>query len=138
MAWADEGEQLVGQAFQGTAVPTIYVGLLLSSASAPTETTTMATLSGECADSGYARLALAANTTDWPTLALDGGDYMLTSKALAFGNAVTQYVVRYYFLTTSASGTGGKFLGWQQLTADKTIAIGNNLAFPTGIRLKVS
>lgn len=138
MPWADEGEQMIGQLFQGTAMPTLYVGLILSSGALPTETTTLATMTGECTDAGYARLALAPNLTDWPTLALDGGDYMLTSKPLSFGNAVAQYVVRYYFICDVLTGTAGKFCGWQPLTTDRTIAIGDNLGIPGGIRLKVS
>lgn len=138
MPWANEGEQMIGQLFQGTAMPTIYVGLLLSSATLPTDTTTLATMTGECTDAGYARLPLAPNMTDWPTLALDAGDYTLTSKALSFGNAAVAYTVRYYFLTDVVSGTGGKFYGWQPLTTDRAISVGNNLTFSSGIRVKVS
>lgn len=44
------------------------------------ETDTPTDLLGEPSGNGYAPLTIARNTTDWPTLALDSGDWKVTSK----------------------------------------------------------
>ncbi len=55
---------------------------------------------------------LARNTTDFPTLALAGGDWKVSSKLLSWvAGADWTGNCDFIFLTDAASGSSGKFYG---------------------------
>jgi hypothetical protein len=135
-ALADEGEQdLLAVYFRAATAPTtFYVGLLNST---PTDTTTLATMTAEPSGSGYARQQCTRDATGFPTLALDGGDYMLTSAVKTFTAAGgTIGPVTYSFLcTNAASGTSGKFLCYTALSATRTMLDTDSLDVTTRVKL---
>ncbi len=135
-ALLDEGEQdILDIVFRDATEPSsFYIGLCNST---PSETTTLTTLTGEVTGGGYARIALARNTTDFPTLALDSGDYQLTSLAKTFtasGGAFSSATTA--FLCTVASGTSGKLYASVALSSTRTIADGESLQVTFNIKLQ--
>jgi hypothetical protein len=135
-ALLDEGEQdILDIVFRDATEPTsFYIGLCNST---PGETTTLSTLSGEVTGGGYARIALARNNTDFPTLALNSGDYQLTSLSKSFvasGGAYSSATSA--FLCTVASGSSGKLYATVALSATRTLADGESLAVTFNIKLQ--
>lgn len=126
-ALADEGEQdMLSVYFRGGTAPTnFYIGLLNST---PTDTTTLATMTGEPSGSGYARSLVERSSTGWPTLALNSGDYRAISSTETFtASGGTIGPVTYAFLTTVVSGTSGLFLVYNALSTSRTLASGESL-----------
>lgn len=135
-ALLDEGEQdILDIVFRDATEPSsFYVGLCNST---PGETTTLTTLSNEASGSGYARIALARNGTDWPTLALASGDYQLTSLVKTFtASGGTIGPVTNAFLCTVASGTSGKLYATVALSTTRTLADGESLSVTLNIKLQ--
>lgn len=135
-ALLDEGEQdILDIVFRNASEPSsFYVGLCNST---PGETTTLTTLSGEPSGSGYARIALARDNTDFPTLALASGDYQLTSKTVTFtASGGTIGAVTSAFLCTVASGTSGKLYASVALSTSRTLADGESLTVTLNIKLQ--
>lgn len=122
----DEGEQLILDVFlRGAAPPAgFYIGLCSGT---PAEATGLVGLTGEPAGHGYTRIALARNTTDWPTLALNAGDYQATSKVVDFINSdgVAWPAVTKAFLCTSADNSG-KLISSVDLSATRTLSAIND------------
>lgn len=76
---ADEGQQLLFQlAFQDTALTAFFMGL---SSGSFTETTTLATMTGEPSSNGYARQTLTRNATDWTIAKNISADHSDTAQA---------------------------------------------------------
>jgi hypothetical protein len=124
---ADEGEQMMLDCSFRGAVNTgnLFFALV---GQAPSETTTMATLAGELTvANGYARIAVARNTTDWPTLALQGGDFRADSATKTFTATGTWAAATHLCLVSSASGTSGLFIAWSALSATRTLVNGDTL-----------
>lgn len=148
----DEGEfAILDIAFRaGTAPANWYFGLLRNSlAAAPAETATLAAGAGNIAvptneainatEAGYARILVERSNTGWPTLALSGGDYQLTSKSVvwtASGNWPTP--IRWLFVTTIATSqdTTGKLISLAQLSADRTLGNGDTLTVTYSLKLQ--
>lgn len=132
-ALADEGEQQILDVYlRGATAPTsLYLGLVAGS---PSDTTTLATMT-EVTGTGYARIALARNTTDWPTLALNSGDYMATSAAKVFTAGGTWTGATNAFVTDASSGTSGKFLIYSPLAATRTLVNGDTLTVTSTVKL---
>ena len=108
-----------------------YVGL--SGSDAFDEDTTLATLPGELtSQGGYARLALARNATDWPTVALVNGDGKAESKAVTFSasGAAFSDAIRRIFLCNVATGTAGKLLAVSASIATP-VQVNDGEDFPT-------
>lgn len=86
----DLGEQRVLEGFfRGGAIPASFRVGLLKTSYVITETDTMAGVAAseltDAADGGYAaRQSLTADAVGWPTSALAGGDWQLTSAQLAW------------------------------------------------------
>lgn len=137
-ALADEGEQdILDRTFRGSAAPASYYVRLYNDT--PIETDTLATLVGEpAAGAGtYNSQALALNTTDFPTLALDAGDYMVTSKTITFDATSTGWgPVTYAVLATVATGTTGKLYAYVALSTSRTLAVGETLDVTMSIKLQ--
>lgn len=132
-ALADEGEEYILDAvLRGASLAAShYVGLVAGS---PAETTTLATMT-EVTGTGYARIALAKNTTDWPTLALDSGDFQAVSLGKVFTAGGTWTGATNSFLTGAASGTSGDFIAYAPLSATRTLVNGDTLTVTTRVKL---
>ena len=135
-ALADEGESdLLDVYFRGATAPTgFYVGLLNSS---PSDTTTLTTMTGEPSGSGYSRKNLTRNSTGFPTLALDSGDYRLVGAAVTFtaSGGTIGPVTTSFLCSNAASGTSGKFLVYNALAQSRTLADGDSLDVTIRIKL---
>ena len=132
-ALADEGEQNMLDAYlRGQNAPTtFYLGLYNDT---PLETDTMADLVGEPTGNGYARQEVERSAVGWPTLALDSGDYMATSKQVTFSATGGSWgPVTYMVLTTTASGTAGKLIAYVALSQSRTLQSSETL----GCKIKV-
>lgn len=108
-ALADEGESLMLDGFfRGQNRPTAFYVRLFNDT--PVETDTLAALTGEPSGNGYAAQTLSVNTTDFPTLELDAGDYQVVSKQVVFtaaGGAIPEVgSVTYAVLATTSDNTG--------------------------------
>lgn len=133
-ALADAGEQSILDVwFRASAsVPTFYFALFNDT---PVDTDTPATLTGEVTGTGYARISVARNTTDWPTLALDAGDYQVTSATKTFSAGGTWTSATQLCLMSDASGTTGSFWAWAALSATRTLQNGDTLDVSMAVKL---
>jgi hypothetical protein len=133
-ALLDEGEQMVLDVFLrgATAVSSFYLGLCNST---PGETDTLNTLSNEASGNGYARIAIEHSNVGWPTLALDSGDFMATSKTVSFlatSNSIGP--VTSAFLCTSSDNTG-KLIATAALSTTRTLANTDTLQVTYRVKL---
>lgn len=125
-ALADEGEYAFLDIYLRGATPPagFYIRLYNDT---PVETDTLSTLTGEPSGNGYAAIAVERSNTGWPTLALDSGDYMATSKEVTFtaaGGSIGP--VTYVALATSSDNTG-KLISYAALSQSRTLATGESL-----------
>lgn len=133
---ADEGENLMLDAFfRGQNNPSggFYIRLFNDT---PVETDGLADLTGEPSGNGYSAEALAQDTTDFPTLELDSGDWRVVSKTVTFtadGGAIGP--VTYGVLATSSDNTG-KLVAYVPLSVSRTLADGESLAVTITIKLR--
>lgn len=136
-ALADEGEQNILDVYlrAATAPTAFYIGLC---GGTPGETTTLAQLTGEPSGNGYSRQQITRDGTSngWPTLALDTGDYMATSKQVTFtANGGDWSAVTYAFLATTTDNTG-KHIAFAALSQSRTIKNGETLQVIYKIKLQ--
>lgn len=102
----------------------------------PTETDQLGDVTGEPSTHGYERQLVERNDTGWPTLALDNGDYMATSKQVTFGATGGSWgPVTYMLLTTVKSGTSGVLIAFVALSSSKTIL--ENETFGCKMKIKL-
>lgn len=127
--WHDEGEEyLVKVAFsEALAVPAShYIGL--DNRTTLAEADNLAALSGEPSGSGYARKAIATDTTDY-TCSQIGGNWRAATKTVVFtasGGVIGP--VKNCFLTDQASGTVGDLYCSLALSQSRTLADGESLS----------
>lgn len=133
----DEGEQSILDVYfrNGTAVATFY-GRLYNDT--PVDTDTLATLTGEVTGTGYdpsTQAVWARNSTDWPTLALDSGDYRVSGlqRSYVAGGAWTAATV--LVLASVATGTAGLHLAWVSLSTTRTLALNDTLNVTPRVKL---
>ena len=109
-----------GQAY--TPASTLYVALLTALPSDPSSAPT------EVSGTGYARVAVANNLTNWPA-AVQGGksNALAISYGTAGGSWGTVVAVALY-----STPTGGTYLVAGQLTAPVTVASGNVVTIEAG------
>jgi len=123
---ADEGESaILDLFFRGGTAPTAFSLALFNDT--PVDTDTVAGLTGEPATNGYARIALARDTTDFPTLALDSGDFMVTSKKVTFtasGGAIGPVT---YAVLIATIGGAAKLIAYKALSQARTLSDGETL-----------
>jgi hypothetical protein len=134
-ALADEGENAMLDVFfrAGTAPSNFYIALYNDT---PVDTDTLATLTGEPSGSGYARSLVERNSTGWPTLALDSGDYRAVSSTETFtASGGTIGPVTYACLVTAASGTSGLLIAYNALSASRTLNDGDSLDVTFRVKL---
>lgn len=135
----------------GTAPAEFYIGLYKNTLAAlPAETSTLASLNTagpyeltNASDAGYsARQTIARDATSsgWPTLALNSGDYMATSKTVSWAaTANWADTIRWIFLTTASAvpaNTTGKLISIAQLTADRLLLDGDTLDITYTLKLQ--
>jgi hypothetical protein len=132
---ADEGEELALAVFlKGQSQGSFYLGL---SNDTLDDTYQLVDLSGEPSGYGYARKEIERSGVGWPTLAMDAGDFMATSKLVTFtasGGVIGPVTIM--FLTDVASGTSGKFIAWAALSATRTLQDGESLGCKMKIKAK--
>lgn len=132
---ADEGEEDVLDVYyrNATAPTTFYLALYNDT---PVDTDTLASLTGEPSGSGYARIEIERSGTGFTSLALDSGDFQLTSKTVTFtasGGSIGP--VTHAVLTTVASGTSGLLLNYVALSTSRTLADGESMNCTMKIKL---
>lgn len=137
---ADEGEQAFLDVFlRGATAPTqFYVGL--SDSSTPcsiTDTATLTTASaGEPSTNGYARQLIERNSTGWPTLGLDSGDYMATSSTETFSASGGSWGPVYCVFLGTTSDNTGKHISYAPLSTARTLASGESLQVTYKVKLQ--
>jgi hypothetical protein len=138
-ALMDEGEeQILDVYLRAAAAPSShYFGLGNNGGTpgVPAETATLAGIT-EVSGAGYGRIAVARNTTDWPTLALDAGDFQASSAVKQFSATGTWTAADYLFLTTVASGTAGKLIATIALSASRVLLNGDKLDVSLKVKLQ--
>lgn len=101
----------------------------------PVDTDTLATLVNEVSGGGYARIAVARNTTDFPTLALDAGDFQVSSVTKTFNATGTWTAATILALVEPLTGTAGDFYAWASLSATRNLVNGDSLDASMDIKL---
>lgn len=133
-ALADEGENdILDVFFRGATAPSsLYFALLSAN---PSDTTTMATMTELAASNGYGRIAVARNTTDFPTLAPSSGDAQTTTATKTFTASGSWTGATDLALVTTSTGTAGRFIAWAALSATRTLINGDSLQVSMSIKL---
>lgn len=147
----DEGEYMILDVMfrNGTAPSAYYMGLMKSTLPLPAETATLASLKSPTnyeldngGDPGYSirqTINRDATASGWPTLVLDSGDYMITSKTVSW-TATGDWtdIVKYLFLTSVASvaDTTGKLISLAQLSTPRTVYSGDTLNVTYNLKLQ--
>lgn len=73
----------------------------------PTETDTLADLTGEATGGSYVAKSVAVDTTDWPTSELSSGNWRVVSKTFTFtATGSSMSTVTYAVLATSSDNSG--------------------------------
>ena len=123
---ADEGEEnVLSTFFQSVSAPTAFYVRLFNDT--PTDTDGLADLTGEPVGNGYAPIVIERSAVGWPTLALDAGDFKITSKKVTFsasGGSIGP--VTYGVLATTSDNTG-KLILYVALSATRTLQDGESL-----------
>lgn len=133
-------QMLLDAAFRGAAFPsTFYLRLFQNSLAAgvvdPEKDDTIADLAGEVAGSGYAPYELARNSTDWPTLSLDQGDYRVRSKTVSVQPSSGTWTPFNYLVIATSTG-GGPVIAWAR-TAEQRI-LSSPTVLPVVYNVKLS
>lgn len=130
---ADEGEQSILDVYfrGGTAPSGFYLRLYDDT---PAEDDTLETLTGEVTGSGYSAIAVARNSTDFPTLALDSGDYKVTSATKTFTATGTWSDATQLVLATTSNDTG-LLIAYVALSTTRTLVNGDSLAVDLSVKL---
>jgi hypothetical protein len=135
-ALADEGEEnILNSYLRATSSPTTFYLALFNDT--PIETDSMDDLTGEPGTNHYERQEITRDATGWPTLALDSGDFMATSKQVVFDATGGPWgPVIYMVLTTTLSGTAGLLLSYVALSQSRTLLEDETLGCKMKIKLQ--
>ena len=132
---ADEGEQNILDLYlRGQNAPSGFYLRLFNDT--PAETDALSNLTGEPTGNGYAAQALARNTTDWPTLALDTGDYQAISKTVTFSASGGSWGPVTYCVLATSSDNSGKLISYAALSQARTLADGESLQITYKVKLQ--
>ena len=137
-ALADEGEEdMLDVYFRNATAPTTFYVRLYNDT--PAETDGLGDLVNEASGNGYSAQELERTSTGFPTLALDSGDYQLTSKTVTFtasGGAIpASGSVTYAVLATTSNDTG-KLVAYVALSQSRSLADGESLQVTLNIKLQ--
>lgn len=132
-ALADEGERLfLDVTLRGAAKPTGYELRLWNDT--PTETDTIATLTGEPTTGGYSPRAVEASTVGWPTLAIDDGDFQALSKAVVW--TATGGTIGPVTCITLSTAETGNLVSYAPLSATRTLLDGDSLTVTYRLKMQ--
>lgn len=131
---ADLGEENILDAYfrGGTAPASFEIGLFNDT---PVDTDDISDLTGEPSTNGYARQALARNSTDFPTLVLDSGDYQVTSKEVTFSASGGSWGPVTYACLIYVNGATKKLIAYEALSQSRTLADGETLTITYSAKL---
>ena len=130
---ADQGESdILDVYFRAGTAPSGFFFRLFNDT--PVETDALTDLINEVTGTGYAAIAVARNTTDWPTLALNSGDYRITSATKTFTATGTWTAATYLVLATTSNNTG-RHVASRALGATRTLLNGDTLAVTYNLTL---
>jgi hypothetical protein len=131
---ADKGEEnMLDVYFRGGTAPASFeIGLFNDT---PVDTDDVSDLTGEPSTNGYARQALARNSTDFPTLALDSGDYQVTSKEVTFSASGGSWGPVTYACLIYVNGATKKLIAYEALSQSRTLADGETLTITYSAKL---
>lgn len=129
----NEGEQaMLDVFFRGATAPSGFFFRLFDDV--PTETDGIGDLTGEVSGTGYAAVAVSRDGTDWPSLALDSGDFQASSATKTFEATGTWTDATHLILATSSDGSG-KLIAWAPLSTTRTLVSGDSLDVSMAIKL---
>ena len=138
-ALADEGEQsMLDVYFRGATKVATFYGRLYTST--PTDTSTLATITGEVTGTGYpGSVSWASNTTDFPTLAKTAAgntDWQVTSltRTWTAGNTWTASAAN-LVVATAQTGTSGLHVAWVALSTPRSLVNTDTLDVSVAIAL---
>lgn len=133
---ADEGEHFVlDEFFRAATAPTQFFIRLTNTVLSDTSTLTTAS-AGEPSTNGYAAQLVERSATGWPSLALDSGDYQLTSSEETFNATGGSWgPVDRAFLGTTSNNTG-KLIAYATLSQARTLANGESLKITYRVKLQ--
>lgn len=115
----DQGENdILDVFFRGGTAPTFFFGLWNAT---PGETSDL-TLAGEVTGTGYGRRTVTRDATGWPTLALNAGDFRVTSRTETFTAGGAWTSATRLFLVSVLTGTAGRLYAAVALGATRTLA----------------
>ena len=133
-ALADEGEaDILEVYFRAQAKRSNLYGRLFNDT--PTETDTLATLTGEVTGTGYAAVSWAVGNTDFGATALDSGDMRTLSTTKTFTAGGAWSAATNLVLATVATGTSGLHIAWVALSATRTLATSDTLDVSIAVKL---
>lgn len=125
---ADEGEQRMLQCYlQGYADETNFFLRLVNKTVVDTHTLTEALSGYEPTTNGYKPQLIEVSTVGWPTLALNSGDYMATSKQVSFQASAGSIGPVTYAVIGTSSDYSGKLIAYGALSQSRTLADGEVL-----------
>lgn len=131
---ADEGEEAMLDVFfrNGTSYATFYIRLFNDT---PVDTDGLSDLINEASGNGYAAQSLARNNTDFPTLALDSGDFQVESLEQTFSASGGSWGPVTYAVLATSSDNSGKLIAYVALAASRTLQDGDSLKVTFKIKL---
>jgi hypothetical protein len=134
-ALADEGESIfLDCTLRATSCPTTFYLRLFNDT--PAETDTLADLTGEPSTNGYAACEITRDSSGWPTLALDSGDYQATSSTETFSASGGSWGPVTYAVLATTSDNIGKLVAYTALSTSRTLAAGESLQVTYRIKLQ--
>ena len=134
-ALADEGEQnLLDAYFRSQNSPSIFYIRLFNDT--PVETDSISSLTGEPSTNGYSAQSLGRNTSGFPTLELNSGDYRVVSDQVTFTASGGSWGPVIYATLTTSSDSSGKLIAYVALSTSRTLADGETLRVRFYIKLQ--
>lgn len=131
---ADEGEEAMLDVFfrNGTSYATFYIRLFNDT---PVDTDGLSDLTNEASGNGYAAQSLSRNSTDFPVLALDSGDFQVESLEQTFSASGGSWGPVIYAVLATSSDNSGKLIAYVALAASRTLQDGDSLKVTFKIKL---
>jgi len=132
---ADEGEELFLDVVlrEGTAPANFYLRLFNDT---PVDTDNLTSLTGEPTQFAYTAQTIPGDTTGWPTLALDSGDFQATSTTETFTATGGSWGPVTYCVLTTSIDNAGKHVSYVALSQSRTLADGETLQVTYKLKLQ--
>lgn len=133
-ALADEGEaDMINVYFRTQAKRAQLYGRLFNAT--PTETSTLAGLSGEVTGTGYGAVTFTNADANWSAPSLNSGDMQSTSNVYTFTAGGAWTAATYLVLATVSTGTSGLLIIYSALSATRTLANTDTLDVSATVKL---